>query len=95
MRSVSCFQGAVLETGGLLVFRGYAGIRGVGWYCAILVLAVWNERGCANTGKLCSNKWLYWIRLIVAGLGAIITLGPVLCYDFQCVVLAVLGAVLE
>ena len=42
IRSLSRFQRAVLKTGGLLVFRGYAGIRGVGWYCAVLVLAVWN-----------------------------------------------------
>lgn len=54
MRSVSCFQGAVLETGGLLVVRGYAGIRGVGWYCAILVLAVWNEREAVPTLGSCA-----------------------------------------
>lgn len=48
------------------MFKAYAGIRRVGWYCAILVLAVLELKGgCANMGgcavtRGCTRLGLLW-----------------------------------
>lgn len=60
MRSSYCFKEAVLEIGSLLVIEGYAGIRGVGWYCAILVWAVLELKAMPILGS-CA------VRVVVLG----------------------------
>lgn len=64
-KSSYCFKEAVLEIGSLLVFEGYAGIRGVGWYCAILVWAVLELTAVAILGSCaavsgCTGLGLLW-----------------------------------
>lgn len=42
------------------MFKAYAGIRRVGWYCAILVLAVLELKGGCAVTRGCTRLGLLW-----------------------------------
>lgn len=65
------------------MFKAYAGIRRVGWYCAILVLAVLELKGgCANMGGCAVTRGCTRLGYC-GGLGAIIISKPMLVKTFS------------